>query len=41
MFSIYFIICVFILIFLTLFYSIYKMVGIMCGGKRVGTANIG
>jgi len=41
MFSVYFIICVFILIFLTLFYSVYKMVESMCGGKRASTANIG
>ena len=41
MFSIYFIVCVFLLIFLILFYSIYKMVEGLCGGKRAGTANIG
>jgi len=41
MFSIYFVVCAFIIIFVVLFYTIYKIVMSLCGGKRTSTANIG
>ena len=41
MFSIYFVVCAFIIIFGVLFYTIYKIVYSLCGGKRTSVANIG
>jgi len=41
LFSIYFVISVFILIFSIVFYAVYRLVTGLCGGKRAGTANIG
>ena len=41
MFSFYFVICVIIFCLLVLFYSVYRGVEAVCGGKRAGIANIG
>ena len=41
MFSVYFVICVIIFCLLVLFYSVYRGVEAVCGGKRAGIANIG
>ena len=41
MFSVYFVVCVLIFCLLVLFYSVYRAVEAVCGGKRAGIANIG